>query len=395
MYRIIMKTLVISFIFTLIFNIVIVDYAQSAEKQGRFVVVFKDMTEKQKDKIIKEVGGSKIDHLNNASVLNANQSGINKLKTRSDVKYIEEDVQIFTLGRGASNFSNFQPKQNASWGFWKIQAQDAWNKATGKGEGIKVAVIDTGISIIHPDLVVAGGVNVIVPGRGYNDDNGHGSHVAGIIAAQDNLIGVIGVSPKVSLYAVKALDKNGAGYISSIIRGIEWAIASNMSVINLSVGSDSDSQILHDAITKATNAGIVVVVAAGNSGPNDNTVSYPAKYQEVIAVSATNQNNTITSWSSRGSEVDVAAPGENIVSTYLGKGYAMESGTSMAAPFVSGVVALIKSINISSSYDSDGDGKWDVNEVLNKIKNTATDLGESGFDNYYGYGIINANSATQ
>ncbi|KKR47848.1 MAG: hypothetical protein UT97_C0003G0063 [Parcubacteria group bacterium GW2011_GWC2_40_31] len=390
-----MKTLVISFIFTLIFNIVIVDYAQSAEKQGRFVVVFKDMTEKQKDKIIKEVGGSKIDHLNNASVLNANQSGINKLKTRSDVKYIEEDVQIFTLGRGASNFSNFQPKQNASWGFWKIQAQDAWNKATGKGEGIKVAVIDTGISIIHPDLVVAGGVNVIVPGRGYNDDNGHGSHVAGIIAAQDNLIGVIGVSPKVSLYAVKALDKNGAGYISSIIRGIEWAIASNMSVINLSVGSDSDSQILHDAITKATNAGIVVVVAAGNSGPNDNTVSYPAKYQEVIAVSATNQNNTITSWSSRGSEVDVAAPGENIVSTYLGKGYAMESGTSMAAPFVSGVVALIKSINISSSYDSDGDGKWDVNEVLNKIKNTATDLGESGFDNYYGYGIINANSATQ
>lgn len=395
MYKITIKTLSVSLIFFFVFNLLPVYSAQSAEKQGRFIVVFNGTKEEQRDKIIKEIGGSKIDRLNSASILNANQLAINKLKARQDVKYIEEDVQIYTLGRGAYKISNSQPKQNANWGFWKIQAQDAWNKATGKGSGIKVAVIDTGISLIHPDLVVSGGVNVIQTGRSYNDDNGHGSHVAGIIAAQDNSIGVVGVAPKVSLYAVKALDRNGSGYISSIIKGIEWAIANDMDVINLSAGFDSDSQILHDIITKATNVGIVVVVAAGNSGSSEDTVSYPAKYDEVIAVSATDQNNSIASWSSRGVEVDVAAPGENILSAYLGKSYAMESGTSMAAPFVAGVVALIKSVAISSSYDSDSDGKWDSGEVLNKIKNTATDLGSAGWDSSYGYGLVNAYNATK
>lgn len=383
-------------IFLPIFNIVNVNDAQSAEKQGRYIVVFNgDLKDSQKENFIKKGGGSKIEHFNNGTVINANQTAIAKLKSEKNVKYIEKDSQIFSLGRGNYNFSNFQPIQSYGWGFLKIQAQDAWIKATGKGVGVKVAVIDTGISITHPDLVVAGGTNVIVAGRSFNDDNGHGSHVAGIIAAQDNTIGVAGVAPKISLYAIKALDRNGSGFVSNIIKGIEWSVANNMEVINISAGSSFDSQALHDAITKAVNAGIVVVVAAGNNGPGDESISYPAKYQEVIAVSATDQNNSLASWSSRGSEMDIAAPGDKIFSTYKDKNYATQSGTSMASPFVAGVAALIKSTTISLDYDIDSDGKWDADEVASKIKNTATDLGASGWDSLYGYGLVNAYQAVQ
>ncbi|WP_281246397.1 S8 family peptidase [Desulfoscipio geothermicus] len=192
------------------------------------------------------------------------------------------------------------PAQQIPWGVNRIDAELAWPQNTG--QGVKVAVLDTGIDLSHPDLLanIKGGYNAIKPNKSPADDNGHGTHVAGIIAAVNDNIGVVGVAPQAELYAVKVLSANGSGYLSDIIEGLEWCITNNMQVINMSLGTSSEVQSFHDAVIKVYNAGIVMVAAAGNSGPGDNTVEYPAKYEEVIAVSATSDNDAIASFSSRG-----------------------------------------------------------------------------------------------
>ena len=152
---------------------------------------------------------------------------------------------------------------------------------------------------------IKGGYNAINPLKSANDDNGHGTHVAGIIAAENNSVGVIGAGPQIDLYAVKVLSRNGSGYLSDVIEGIDWAIANGIQVINMSLGTTGNVQSFHDAIARANEAGIVQVAAAGNDGL---AVNYPAAYSEVIAVSATDSSDIITSWSSRGAEVDLSAP---------------------------------------------------------------------------------------
>jgi len=212
-----------------------------------------------------------------------------------------------------------------------------------------------------------------------DDDNGHGSHVAGIVAAVDNEIGVIGVAPQASLWAVKVLDKGGSGYISDVIAGIEWSITNGMDVINMSLGASSDIQAMHDAVDFAYTAGIVVVASAGNSGDGDgatNEVGYPAKYSSVIAVAATAYDDSTPTWSSEGAEVAVAAPGVNIRSTWNDGLYNTKSGTSMASPHVAGTVALMLGSGILSV------------EVRTILQTTADDLGDVGFDNFYGYGLV-------
>jgi subtilisin family serine protease len=164
-----------------------------------------------------------------------------------------------------------------------------------------------------------------------------------------------------------------------------------MQVINMSLGTTSDIQSFHNTVIAAKNAGIVVVAAAGNSG---GAVSFPAAYPEVIAVSATDQNNVIASWSSCGPEVDLSAPGVNIYSTYKGTGYATLSGTLMAVPHVAGTAALVLNTSVGA-YDLNGNNKWNPDEVQKKLQDTATDLGNSGFDNLYGWGLVNAFSAVQ
>jgi len=371
----------------------------TADSGGRKIVVWKQgVKDPDKDKGVAAAKGQKIKNLkllNATAVVLPNKESERALKSNPNVLRVDDDVVVEALVREDSvkvKKASPQPAEVLPWGVDRIDAEKVWPLGN-TADPIKVGVVDTGISNKHPDLLanVKGGVNTINPLKSWNDDNGHGSHVAGIIAALDNDIGVIGVGPAIDLYAIKVLGANGSGYLSDVIEGIDWAIAHNMQVINMSLGTSSDIQSFHDAVASAKNAGIVVVAAAGNSG---GAVSFPAAYPEAIAVSATDENNVLASWSSRGPEVDLAAPGVNIYSTYKGTGYATLSGTSMAAPHVAGSAALVLNTPVGA-YDANANGKWDPDEVQKKLQDRATDLGAAGFDPLYGWGLVNAFAAAQ
>jgi major intracellular serine protease len=230
-----------------------------------------------------------------------------------------------------------------------IQAPKLWNET--KGKGIKVAVLDTGCETAHPDLKdrIIGGRNFTDDDRGnpdiYTDYNGHGTHVAGTIAAQENETGVIGVAPEAGLLIVKVLNKAGSGKYEWIIKGIHYAIEEKADIISMSLGGPADVPELHEAIKTAVNNNILVVCAAGNEGDGDdstNEFAYPGAYNEVISVGAINLERGSSEFTNSHNEIDLVAPGEGITSTYLNGKYATLSGTSMAAPHVSGALALIK-----------------------------------------------------
>lgn len=367
--------------------------SHDSEPLERKIIVYKNQGGEEK---IAKHNGVKIKHLKsiNADAAFLTPTAIKALEKDADILRVEDDViveatdkKVFANAKGAP----VQPAQSLPWGIDRIDADLAWSITSG--DPVKVAVMDTGIELSHPDLKnnIKGGYNAIYPGKSANDDNGHGTHVAGIIAAENNSIGVIGAGPQIDLYAVKVLNRNGSGYLSDVIEGIDWAIANNMQVINMSLGATADVQSFHDAIARANAAGVVQVAAAGNDGL---AVNYPAAYPEVIAVSATDSANAITSWSSRGTEVDLAAPGLNIYSTYKGQTYRTLSGTSMAAPHVAGTAALL--LTQTAKCDTDLNGSCSPTEVQNRLQATATDLGISGPDGLYGYGLVNAyNAITQ
>lgn len=371
--------------------------AEAKDSGGRKIVVFQiGLNDAAKDEIIAHAGGAKLKNLDligARAVWVPDRSAATKLAAYSGVVRVDDDVVVEALVQGQKGPTPApQPAESLPWGVERVKANLVWPSGN-IADPIKVGIIDTGISNTHPDLLanVQGGVNTINPLKSWNDDNGHGSHVAGIVAALDNDIGVIGVGPAINLYAIKALNRNGSGFLSDIIEGIQWAVANNIQVINMSLGTASDIQSFRDAVTSAKNAGIVVVAAAGNSG---GSVIFPAAYPEVIAVSATDRNNVIASWSSHGPEVDLAAPGMGIYSTYKGTSYATLSGTSMAAPHVAGSAALVLN-TIVGAYDINTNGKWDPDEVQKKLQDRAADLGDAGFDNLYGWGLVNAYSAVQ
>lgn len=248
-------------------------------------------------------------------------------------KVIEENEEINEVPRGVE----------------LIQAPQLWN--TTKGKGIKVAVLDTGCDINHPDLKdrIIGGWNFTDDDRSnpdiFTDYNGHGTHVAGTIAATENNAGVIGVAPEAGLLIVKVLNKAGSGKYEWIIKGIRYAIEQNADIISMSLGGPADVPELHQAIQAAVEKGILVVCAAGNEGDGDdstNEFAYPGCYNEVISVGAINLERDTSDFTNSHNQIDVVAPGEAILSTYLNGKYAKLSGTSMSAPHVSGALALIK-----------------------------------------------------
>lgn len=265
------------------------------------------------------------------------------------------------------------------WNIVEVNAKSAWDEGF-TGENIKVAVIDTGIAP-HPDLEIVGGVSTVDYTDSWVDDNGHGTLVAGTIAAKHSDNGISGVAPGVKLYAVKALDENGDGTLQSVLDAIDWAIDHHMDIINLSLGTTVDVPSLHEMVTKANNREIIVVGASGNSGSPEgieSNVNYPAKYDSVIAIAAVNQNLRRSSFSSTGSEVEFSAPGDPIINTYLDGQYGVASGTSFAAPHVSGMLALLKQMHPQ---------KTNV-ELRSKLKQHVVDLGKVGRDPWYGYGLV-------
>lgn len=287
------------------------------------------------------------------------------------------------------------------WGIIKIGAPAAWN--TNTGAGILVAVVDTGIDYNHPDIAANMWPNLghdfigptyVNPVQSNDpiDHQGHGTHVAGTIAAVgNNGIGVIGVAWNARVMAVKGLDDQGYGLDSTLGPAIQYAADNGADVINASWGGTDYSQTIADAVSYAYNLGTVFVAAAGNNG-GDARDFYPAGLWNVITVAASDPNDQLAGFSNSGSKIDVTAPGVDILSlqasgTHLGTqlvpGYTRASGTSMAAPHVSGLAALILAQNANYSNE----------DVRQALRVSATDLGTAGYNLSYGYGRINASAA--
>jgi subtilisin len=318
------------------------------------------------------------------------EQGIENLEKSNNIAYIEPDYKI-----------NIEPdyeikalENTVPWGITRIGAPLVHTNGN-KGTGINVAIIDTGINYNHPDLHdnYKGGYDFVNDDVDPLDDNGHGTHCAGIIAAADNDIGVIGVAPETNLYSLKMLDSIGSGYTSDLISAIEWAIethndtdsTNDIQIISMSLGSSNKGTALEEACSQAYDSGILLVAAAGNDGNTRGTgdsVDYPAAYSSVIAVAATDSTNNRASFSSTGPAIELAAPGVSIYSTYQDN-YSYLSGTSMACPHVVGSAALTWAVN---PFFTNGN-------IRDRLAQTATDLGTPGRDNLYGYGLVNATAA--
>ncbi len=307
------------------------------------------------------------------------------LKADSRVRFIAADAEVQAADSGAPRPAASkkpgtpppppQPSQQAPTGLRRIggSANGINQTLANKGAGVGVAVLDTGIDLAHPDLAgVVDGTSCVKGAKSANDDHGHGTHVAGTIAARDNSIGVVGVAPAATLYAVKVLDATGSGTFSSLICGVDWvtANAGRVRVANLSLSAagaatpshadctNGNDDALHTAICHSVRAGVTYVAAAGNSAA-DATGFVPAAYEEVITVSALADYNgapgggaqatcypgtddAFAAFSNYGAPVDLAAPGVCILSTSSHGGYATRSGTSMAAPHVAGAAVLYR-----------------------------------------------------
>lgn len=234
-------------------------------------------------------------------------------------------------------------KQKAGWSITAFDLPKAWSKS--RGEGVKVAVLDTGVDLDHPDLIknLLPGVNFVEPSKTPQDDNQHGTHVAGIIAAENNDIGMVGVAPEAKIVPVKVLDKRGNGNLVNVAKGIRWAAdEAKVDLICMSLGSPNPVQEVRKAIQHAQSKGVVCFVAAGNAG-RTKKLFYPAEYPETVAIGSIDENLCRSGFSNTGDGLDFMAPGGRIFSTVPDNWYAVLSGTSMAAPFATGVAALVLS----------------------------------------------------
>lgn len=343
-----------------------------AEEEKRMVVVYEneqgEKTVEASDAAIEE----QYEHLSAAAIA-ADTATIDKLKNDPDIKYVEPDSKIKIAESG-----DVQPDETVvsdQWNLAAIGAPAAWHDGL-TGKGVKIAIMDSGIAA-HEDLQVAGGISTVDYTESYEDDEGHGTHVAGIIGAKHDEKGTDGIAPDADLFAVKVLDDTGEGYLSDLLEGIDWAISNDMDIINLSMGTADESDALGEAMQKAYQAGILLVAASGNEGAGY-PVDYPAAYEPVIAVSATDSENNIAAFSSVGEQVEFSAPGANIKSTLPGFGYGIMSGTSQATSHVSALLAILK-----QQFPAD------TNEQLRvRLQQYTKDLGQEARDQLYGYGLI-------
>jgi subtilisin len=375
------------------------------DEKAQVIVGFKDLP----DAALIHAHGGEIKYeysLIHAIAVTLPTQAIDALKKNPKVAYVEDDVEVQATEYNSGGMQD--------WGVIKIGANLV--HPTNKGTGIKVAVIDTGINYGHIDLK-DNSLDVLGNKLGYNflsqgttppiDDNGHGTHCAGIIAAELNSAAVVGVAPEAKIYALKVLNSAGSGYTSDIIAAIQWACDNGIQIISMSLGSSVGSTSMETACNDAfVNHKVVVVAAAGNNGAarTGTNILYPARYANVIAVGATDSNNVRAYFSNTGPELDLMAPGVSILSDYidtdpnddLNQDTWTMSGTSMATPHVAGTAALILNSPEAAWQPygfTNGDGSWTSAEVTNVLIGTADDLGTKGKDNLYGYGIVDADQA--
>ncbi|MFC3750102.1 alpha/beta fold hydrolase, partial [Paenibacillus sp. GCM10012306] len=262
-----------------------------------------------------------------------------------------------------------------SWGHKKLKVKELHERDI-KGSGVRVAIFDTGVDMNHDDLELAGGVSFV--GNSYDDDNGHGTKMAGIIQAKINNFGIGGLAPNVDLYAVKMLDQSGKGTYSNVIHAIDWAIENNINIINMSITGFEFSKSMKDATQRAWDAGILIVGASGNS--NSPKVSYPSGYRTVMSVGAVTYGMEKAPFSNYGAGLDISAPGEGIITTSIGNKYESASGTSVAASFVSAAAA-----EVWSSHPD-----WDVLKIRKALLDSAESIGDKEL---FGYGLVDPLSA--
>lgn len=289
--------------------------------------------------------------------------------------------------------------QPLPWNITQIKADQVWNRVTGKG--VKLAIIDTGIDENHPDLIVADGASFVPGNTSWDDDHGHGTHCAGIAGARNNALGVVGVAPECSLYAIKVMrplaNGRASGQLSWILAGMGWAVQQGMDVVSMSLGSDVSTPdatcilAYQRAAEDLINNRCIVISSSGNSGNRSNPwVGQPARCEGFMAVAAVDQSKNLAGFSSRGpagldplSGVEIAAPGVSVRSTARGGGYVSMSGTSMACPHVAGAAALLKERRPN----------WTPAQIRNRLKDTAEDLGTPGDDVGTGSGLLDCRRA--
>lgn len=375
--------------------------------RGEFIVKFKSSS-KSNLSVLSSLGTVKQIQKTNMYLLKSNKREedvtiIGILEKRSDVEFVEQNrkIKVKILKEQSQNVNikkdnDLFPNDemfSKQYSHTLTKTQEAWKKSIGS-DNVVIAIIDSGVDRYHPDLKdkLVEPYNVInpsFPNGALSDPFGHGTHCAGIAAAvTNNNIGVAGVAPKAKIQSVRVLNEEGEGTNAGIAEGIIWASSSGADIINLSLGSPRSSQAIKEAVNSAIENNVLVVAAAGNEG--DETPNYPAAYQGVISVGSTNENDKKSGFSTYGNWIKVTAPGSNILSTLPtynsameGKNYGLSSGTSMASPFVAGLAALIK-----GTYPNLG-----APGLAKAIENGVDDLGDVGFDKYFGNGRVNVEKA--
>ena len=402
-FGLIVSTVIISITLSLV-GITLVSQAagqptNKAEHKVNVLIGFNQTPGHNEEAMVRGVGGTikYTYHLVPAIAANLPEAAINGLLNNPRVKSIDIDGMVYAVDTELDN----------AWGVKRIGSGIVHDD--NKGTGVKIGIIDSGVDYTHQDLD-----GVYVEGYDFvqNDDDpmdvyGHGTHVAGSACAEDNDLGVVGVAPECALYALRVLNDDGVGSWSRVIAAMEWAVSNRLQVVNLSLGSSQDQgSTVKAAFDNAEAAGLLIVAAAGNSGNlpgRGNNVIYPAKFDSVIAVAATDSSDKRASWSSTGDQVELAAPGVAVYSTwnddtshydpqpvYMDGDYYKEgSGTSMASPHVAGTGALVIAAGIT---DTNGNGRIN-DEVREVLATTAEDLGKKGRDTLYGFGLVNAVAA--
>lgn len=286
------------------------------------------------------------------------------------IRLIEEDIPIRVHAPHAKYMQQSAALRHTGssipWGVRQIKSPEAWKET--RGSRIRIGVVDTGIDYTHPDLRgrISRGINLLHRGLLPVDDNGHGTHISGTIAASNQDSGLVGVAPHAVIHPVKAFDQNGTAYVSDIVLGIDWCVRNRMHIINMSFGMKNRSKSLHDAVRNAHKMGIVVVASSGNEGKLS-SIDYPARFSQVISVGATAANKKIAPFSNRGRAIDLYAPGDKIKSTWLQHKYMELSGTSMATSHVSGVIALMLAVKPWLS-------PTEIKSILQKTSNPVSGL---------------------